>query len=134
MYNLTSPEKDFLMTNNIAGKQAENAARQFLHTNKLQFIDSNYSCRQGEIDLIMQDHEQLVFVEVKYRKNHYFGAGFDHVTPQKQQRIITTARHYLHTHKLTEKISCRFDVVSVEPAKNKSLNNFSFRWFKNAFV
>jgi len=121
------------MTNNDTGKQAETAVQHFLCSKSLKFITNNYSCRQGEIDLIMMDKGQLVFVEVKYRKNHHFGAGFDHVTPKKQQRIITTARYYLHQHKLTEKISSRFDVVSVEPVKNELLNDFSFKWFKNAF-
>jgi len=122
------------MTNNDIGSRAETAVRYFLCSNNLEFITSNYSCRQGEIDLIMLDNEQLVFVEVKYRKSRQFGPGFDHVTPKKQQRIVTTARYYLHQHKLTEKISCRFDVVSVEPMSNRLPGDFCFKWFKNAFV
>lgn len=107
------------------GKHAEQQARYYLQRQGLIFIMENYYCRQGEIDLIMQDADQLVFVEVKYRKTSIYGSGAEFVTPQKQRKIIYTARHYLHQHKLTEQYSSRFDIVSIEPA--------SIQWIKSAF-
>ena len=116
------------------GKKAEIAAKQFLRNNALTFIEANYSCRHGEIDLIMQEGGQLIFVEVKYRKSSRFGHGFEHVTTQKQQRLVKAAKHYLHSHQLTEKIHCRFDVVSVSGSLDDDNKTLSFRWLKNAFT
>ncbi|MGS2717728.1 YraN family protein [Eionea flava] len=119
---------------NLSGKKAETAAKHYLCQQKLAFIEENYSCRQGEIDLIMKEDRQLVFVEVKYRKNNTFGDGFEHVTWHKQQRIIKTARHYLHTHKIGETVSCRFDVVSITPSPTKHSAPLSIQWIRNAFT
>lgn len=118
----------------ISGKAAELAAKRYLCGQQLAFIESNYTCRQGEIDLIMREGKQWVFIEVKYRKNCLFGYGYEHVTRQKQQRIIKAARHYLHIHRLTEKVSCRFDVVSVAPSVDRKNKTLSFNWFKDAFA
>jgi len=112
------------------GKIAETAAKQYLQQHGLRFIEKNYTCRQGEIDLIMQDAEQLIFIEVKYRSNTNYGSGFDVVDKKKQQKIILAARYYLHQHRLTETTSSRFDVVSIEPDKN---NTEHINWLKNAF-
>lgn len=117
-----------------SGKKAEIAAKHYLRNEKLTFIEENYSCRQGEIDLIMKEDRQLVFVEVKYRKNNTFGHAFEHVTWHKQQRIIKTARHYLHTHNISEAISCRFDVISITPSSTKNSAPLSIQWIRDAFT
>jgi len=120
------------------GKIAEEAAKHYLLSNQLTFIEANYHCRQGEIDLIMKEKEQLVFIEVKYRKNTRYGSTIETVTNTKQRRIIAAARHYLHRYNLTETMSCRFDIIGVEPApknhKNDSTDKgFIFNWLKHAF-
>jgi putative endonuclease len=114
------------------GKKAEVAAKLFLQHQGLRFIEGNYYCRKGEIDLIMQDAQQLVFIEVKFRRNHYHGSGAEAVTHQKRLKIISAARHYLHQHHLTEIISCRFDVVSINPTSN-SCSPFNIEWIQHAF-
>jgi putative endonuclease len=126
------------MTTKAIGTIAEEAARDYLQANRLLFIEKNYHCRQGEIDLIMKEGKQLVFVEVRYRKNKQYGSGIESITKAKQRRIITAARHYLHLHKLTEAASCRFDIVGVEPAQkyqqnDGTLKEFVFYWLKHAF-
>jgi len=135
---LHKPKGFKAMKTKAIGTIAEEAAKNYLCSNQLTFIEQNYHCRQGEIDLIMKENKQLVFVEVRYRKNKHHGTGIESITKEKQRRIITTAQHYLHQHKLTEAVSCRFDIVGVEPArkaqeKNSTNEEFFFNWLKHAF-
>lgn len=63
------------MTNNLFnGKNAEQQALHYLVAHGLKHLDSNYYCKGGEIDLIMNDAEQLVFVEVRYRSRSDYGS------------------------------------------------------------
>lgn len=115
------------MSTKQAGYQAEQRAMDYLCQHGLKTIARNYSCRMGEIDLIMRDKEHLVFVEVRARKSCGFGGGVDSITPAKQQKIIRTTMHYLLQHKLIDKYPIRFDVVSIDgPSATLS-------WIKDAF-
>lgn len=116
-----------------AGQQAELFAKNYLKKQGLTPIAQNYYCRKGEIDLIMQDDAHLVFVEVKFRSNENHGSGADAVTYQKQQKIISAARYYLHQHKLTESVCSRFDVISMTLHKRLLKDSYDIQWFKNAF-
>ncbi len=75
-------------------------------------LNSNFRVQGGEIDLIMQDGAQVVFVEVRYRKEKSFGGAIESVTSKKQKRLILAARHYLAQFKTLP--SCRFDCVFFE--------------------
>ena len=107
------------------GFDAETQALTFLKSKNLSFVERNFRCKQGEIDLIMQDNDSLVFVEVRKRSHLEYGSGLDSVTPYKQQRLVRAATVYLLEQNLYEKISCRFDVVSID--KNNEMT-----WIKNA--
>ncbi len=110
------------------GQQIEKQVCKHLQKQGLQFITRNYQCRGGEIDLIMQDQNTLVFVEVRFRKSARFGSALESVNKTKQSRIIHTAEHYLQqSHDNYQ--ACRFDVVAVSPAET----GFHFNWVKNAF-
>ncbi|MDH3343051.1 MAG: YraN family protein, partial [Gammaproteobacteria bacterium] len=74
-------------TSHNIGQQAENACCKYLQQHGLKLLERNYRGPRGEIDLIMQDGTTLVFVEVRFRKNHYYGDGLESVNSQKQQRI-----------------------------------------------
>lgn len=109
---------------NRIGDDAEVLAINYLQQQGLKLVDRNYHSRRGEIDIIMEDAGTLIFIEVKYRQSDQFGSAAEMVTPQKQQKIITTALHYLQQHKLDR--ACRFDVVTITP-KN------GMQWIKGAF-
>lgn len=95
----------------IAGNAAEDQVLDYLIAQGLQLVTRNYSCRAGEIDLIMKDGAQLVFVEVRYRARADFGTALESVTPAKQRKLIITAQYYLQQ---SGKIpACRFDVVGM---------------------
>jgi putative endonuclease len=112
----------------IIGKNAENLVSNYLQQQGLKLIEANYTCKCGEIDLIMRDGETLVFVEVRYRKNDYYGDGVASVTKYKQHKIIRAATYYLQQNNLYDKVLCRFDVVA---AASENINNL--QWIKNAF-
>lgn len=109
------------------GQWAENTAKDHLQNRGLRFNESNYRCKLGEIDLIMQDKETLVFVEVRSRNNSRFGSGLESVNQYKQAKLIRAAKHYLQTKRLYDKCQCRFDVVSV------SKQDSAVEWIANAF-
>lgn len=116
--------------NRAIGESWELYAQQYLIAQGLIFVDKNYHCRQGEIDLIMKDDNSLIFIEVKFRKNNHFGGAISAVTHNKQQKIIKTATFYLQQHQLNEyNTACRFDVIAIEgDIKHPKIN-----WLKNAF-
>ena len=62
------------------GQYYEQQARSFLEQQGLLFVSANYRCRQGEIDLIMREHQTLVFVEVRYRAQTSHGGAAASVT------------------------------------------------------
>jgi len=115
---------------NNSGKQAEEMASHYLQKQNLTLITQNYNCRRGEIDLIMQDQQTLVFVEVRYRKNARFGSALESINHKKQVKIITTAEHYLQQSK-DDYFDYRFDVIAIMPLHNSEQPEIT--WVKNAF-
>jgi len=92
---------------NIGG-QAESYACEYLQKQNLELIEKNYHCRYGEIDLIMKEGAQLVFVEVRFRTNISHGNALDTVDNRKLNKIKKTSQHYLMTNNLGY-ISCQID-------------------------
>lgn len=114
-----------LSTSDI-GKQAEKRACRFLEKQGLSLVEANYRCKLGEIDLVMQDKESLVFVEVRFRKRSKQGHGVETLSYTKKQRIIKSALCYLQENHCVDKIACRFDVLGSDAAQE-------IIWLKNAF-
>ncbi len=113
------------------GLHFENLAQQFLQKKGLKPLAHNYSCRSGEIDLIMRDGTTLCFIEVKYRKNSAFGGTAYSVSRAKQEKIIRSALHYISGHPQYQQSAYRFDVVFIQPATQNGTNEFE--WIKSAF-
>lgn len=102
------------------GNQAEDNALHYLKQKKYKLLQRNFSTKAGEVDLIMQDGESLVFIEVRYRKNADFGGAAASITHKKQQRIIKAALAYQQRY--APQSSMRFDVVAIE-GDNGNLNH-----------
>lgn len=119
------------LNKNNAGLQAEQIAETFLRKQGLKHIASNYHCRYGEIDLIMQDKKTLVFCEVRLRTSEQFGGAAASVTYQKQQKLIKTAQHYLQSNNCSS--ACRFDVVLLNKAALTAQNAENITWIADAF-
>lgn len=115
------------------GQSMEAKACDFLSQQGLTLIEKNYRTRVGEIDLIMREKQALVFVEVRYRQNQYYGTGSDTVTYHKQQKIIRTALHYLRYHRYSSQQAVRFDVVSIDKNDTDQQKKSRLDWIKSAF-
>lgn len=112
------------MLKQLLGKFAENRAEKLLAKAGLRILARNYRCRQGEIDLVAQEGETLVFVEVRSRSRQDYGSAAESITLAKQRRIIAAARHYLAA--LPHLPACRFDVVTLDQGREPE-------WIRAAF-
>jgi len=116
------------VTSRVAqGTAAEGLACRYLEARGLILVARNYRCRVGELDLIMRDGEQLVFVEVRSRRHSRFGTPAESVTRTKQQRLLRAAAHYLQHERLD--LPCRFDVVAILQADGEP----RVEWIRDAF-
>src|SRR5512139_3460791 len=95
-----------------SGALAEQLAAQFLQRQGLKLLQTNYRCRYGEIDLICQHKEVLVFVEVRLRSNGTFGGAAASIDARKQAKLLRSAHHYLAT--LPHVPPCRFDAILMQ--------------------
>lgn len=108
------------------GRAAEEQALAFLRRAGLRLLARNYRARSGEIDLVMQQDETLVFVEVRYRRSQRFGSAVESVTAGKQRKLLNTAGRFLQERKLD--VPCRFDVVGICGSQGSKIE-----WIKDAF-
>jgi putative endonuclease len=95
------------------GSQGESAACRLLEQRGYRVLARNFRCRGGEIDIVAQDGEALVFVEVKQRSGASHGTGCEAVTHEKRRRIIQAARLFAARRGLSER-PIRFDVVALD--------------------
>ncbi len=104
----SSPKND----RSAIGKEGEKLAQAYLKKNGYQIIETNYRYGRGEIDIIAEINNMLVFVEVKTKKHGDFGDPINWVRRGKQRQIGTVARGYLYEKNITDK-DCRFDVITL---------------------
>jgi putative endonuclease len=114
------------MMGKFKGAQAEKEICHFLLKQGLQLLERNYHCACGEIDLIMQDQDTIVFVEVRARESNAFGHPIETVNHHKQRKLIKSALLYLQKQRWLDKKNCRFDVVGVDGSNQ-------IEWVKGAF-
>lgn len=114
------------------GKSGEDRVAAFLRSKGYRVIKRNYSCRFGEIDIIAEKNEYIVFVEVKTRKQNSLVSGVDAVDYRKRQRIMLTAEDFMA--KTECSLQPRFDVANVVIfQKENGETGFNLEYFKNAF-
>ena len=111
------------------GLDAEQLACDYLGKKGLKILTRNFRCPRGEIDIIMEHDNYIVFVEVRYRKNTHYGTGAETVTQTKQNKLITTAMYYLQSKPQYRNRPSRFDVVSITTQASEP----QIDWIKDAF-
>lgn len=124
------------------GRAAEDRALAHLEAAGLRLVERNWKARPqpgkgghgGELDLIMRDHDVLVFVEVRMTSARSGAAGFGggaaySVGHEKQRRLASLAQRYLATQRERPRAS-RFDVVALG---RDATGTWQVRWYKNAF-
>jgi len=94
------------------GRLGERLAEKFLKRNGCEILERNFYTRYGEIDLIVRDGEDLVFIEVKARTSNRYGYPEQAVDSRKVQNLFKAIQIYLRDKRLEE--FWRLDVVSVE--------------------
>jgi len=77
----------------------------------MRLLAANHVERRGELDLVMKDGEETVFVEVRQRRAGSFGSAADSLDAAKLHRLRRTARLFLLRHYGHEEVACRFDAV-----------------------
>jgi putative endonuclease len=109
---------------NRSGARAEDRCAELLRGAGLVLVERNWRCRLGEIDLIAEEGDVLVFAEVRMRRGWGFGGAGESVTAGKRARIVAAARLYLCRRPQAQ---CRFDVFLVDgPAGD-------VKWIRDAF-
>ena len=105
------------------GKNGENIATEYLKSIGYSIIERNYTARQGEIDIIAKDKNELVFIEVKTRSSSQYGRPADAINFIKQKHLISTIKYYLYSKHL-ENTYVRIDIIEVYLSKNNyTVNN-----------
>ena len=126
------------MVNNMAdlyrkniGKLGEKVAANYLKNHKYKILQLNYSTKVGEIDIICENKEYIVFVEVKTRIKDSLVDGVYSVNKKKQYHIIRTASNYISEYSCEKQP--RFDIIEVE--YDKSINKaYVTEHYKDAFA
>jgi len=113
--------EDMLSKRKEIGAIGEKLAVDFLKKRGYKILHKNFRCRGGEIDIIAQQGDCLVFVEVRTKKGSGFGTPEESVTRSKQERLISLANTYLQTCD-NPPSSWRIDVVAIELASNNKVS------------
>lgn len=100
------------------GRLGEKFSEKYLKNIEYEIIEKNFYCRQGEIDIIAKDKNEIVFIEVKTRTNLIYGKPVDAVDRRKQKHIYNCAKYYLYKKGL-ESEYIRFDVIEVYISNDK---------------
>ena len=115
----------------LLGRWGEKYCQRFLKRKGLKKLARNFSCKTGEIDLIMVDIDgTIVFVEVRTRADESFGPAESSITFAKKAKLLRTAQYFLATHNI-ENRPFRFDVVTIVLAPT---GRPLLRHYDNAFV
>jgi len=111
------------MNRRQAGTAYEQIAADYLKKRGINIRERNYRISQGEIDIIGEDKDNVIFIEVKYRKTASYGYPWEAVSNNKQRRICKVARQYCYSKSVKKQI--RFDIISICGEE--------IMWFQNAF-
>lgn len=125
--------------NRETGTRYEKIAGAHLEEKGYRILEYNYRCKCGEIDIIAEDGEYLVFCEVKYRGSDRKGHPSEAVDCAKQRVISKSALYYIMTHHMEDR-PCRFDVISCENVREagmapglSDMNRVEIIHYENAF-
>ena len=107
----------------------EITAKGFLEKSNIQIIKQNYRTKNGEIDLIGLDNDDLIFIEVKTRSSKEFGFPEEAVDSKKIEKIEVVANDYVD-HYPKNNVNWRIDVIAI--IRNPYNEYYEIKWFKDA--
>ena len=115
----------------LRGAWGEALAAEYLRKKHYSLVAAGYSCRFGEIDLIVSNRKYLVFVEVKLRKSASFAQAREYVDWRKQDRIRITASMYLSQYPTD--LQPRFDIIEIYAPEGTHTAHPEIRHLEDAF-
>ncbi|MBQ2153776.1 MAG: YraN family protein [Oscillospiraceae bacterium] len=115
----------------LTGRWGEALAAEYYRKKHYELVALNYSCRYGEIDVIVRNRRFIVFVEVKLRKSEQFARAADYVDVAKQNRIRTTASLWLSLNETA--LQPRFDVVEIYAPEGMETRKPKINLIEDAF-
>jgi Predicted endonuclease distantly related to archaeal Holliday junction resolvase len=117
--------------NKILGRKGEDAAANHLTGKGYKILERNVRTPVGELDLVAQAGEFLIFVEVKARRGRSHGLPEEAITPRKKKHLLESAQHYLQATGRTDQ-PWRIDVLAIEYSRAGALERIEV--FENAVV
>lgn len=111
------------------GSRAEQFAQQYLRKQGLKVLATNVGYPFGEIDLIAEDGDELVFIEVRFRSSQSHGTAAETVQKPKQRRIVLASQAWLANNRTYQNHYCRFDLIAIDSVMDSKHTS----WEKNAF-
>jgi len=115
----------------LLGRWGEKHCEKFLKRKGLTTLMRNFSCKTGEIDIVMAAPDRtIVFVEVRTRADETFSSVESSITAAKKARLYRTARYFLATHEIDDR-PLRFDIVTIVLGPK---GRPQIRHYENAFV
>jgi len=101
------------MNRQEVGKLGEKVAQKFLKKRGYRIREIGFRCPRGEIDIIAQQKDYLVFVEVRTKSSLDFGTPEESITQAKKKKLIASALTYTNTHQNLPSL-WRIDIVAIE--------------------
>ncbi len=116
------------MNNREIGNLGETIATSYILDKGLKLLTKNYIKNKGEIDIIANDNETIVFIEVKFRNSLKYGHPLESINYKKISKLRETASYYLNEFNLNN-YNIRFDVISILFENG----TYNIEYIKNAF-
>ncbi|MBN1805071.1 MAG: YraN family protein [Sedimentisphaerales bacterium] len=131
MMGIIFNRRKLLTDRRLLGRWGEKYCHRFLKKQGLKPLSRNFSCKTGEIDMIMVDTDSTIaFIEVRTKADEIFNSVESSITAPKKARLLRTARYFITTYNIDDR-PFRFDIVTIVlPPKGSP----QIRHYKNAFV
>ncbi|MCB5279814.1 MAG: YraN family protein [Candidatus Cloacimonetes bacterium] len=120
------------ISNQELAKIGEDIAASYLTNRGYRVLCRNFQTKQGEVDIIVEKHQQIIFVEVKTRSYHSIQSAVDNVNYKKQLHITKTAQVYCKQNPQFDKYNTRFDVIIV--LYDSYNDSYSIKHLPDAFL
>jgi len=112
------------MSRRTTGILGEKLAAGILKENGYEIIETNYRCTEGEVDIVASHKQELVFVEVRSKKNIEYGSPEESITRRKKEKLRAVAAHYCQDREVTNP-QYRIDVVALELNRQGNITRYA---------
>jgi putative endonuclease len=107
----------------LLGARGEAEAEAFLAALGYRTLDRHYTCRFGELDLVLSDGRGLVFVEVRLRRGHRFGSPEESITKKKLERLAAAIETYRNEHEELAALPYQLDLLVIDETTGQSIRH-----------